>query len=183
MMARRTDQTRRKRPTDRVAAAMGADAGDLTNGFPPRAYNVGWPEREARLLADWNRSREAILAAAEPGVRPWGFWWFDRPHSDSIPGTVRDGHVAAGRMTPAEAALMEYQHSLHAFGRIAASRPGQTTADWLADPALIEKSIALVGWNPFTEEAIAHLRATEQERQGTARRSPIQPTEEGDTDE
>lgn len=166
MMARRTDQTRRKRPTDRVAAAMGADAGDLMNGFPPRAYHVSWPELEAQALAEWNRGRVAIMADALP-VRPWAYFWFDVPHADTTPGPQRDRNLDAGRLTPAEAAMMEYQHSQHAFGRIAASRPGQSTADWLADPSLIEKSIALVGWNVFTPSVIAHLRAVYPRRTAT----------------
>jgi hypothetical protein len=147
----------------------GATAGDLTIGFPPRAYNVGWPDLEARLLADWNRSREAVMAAADPGLRPWAYFWFDVAHGETIPGPTRDANLAAGRLTPAEAERMAYQHSLHAFGRIAASRPGQTTAEWLADPALIESATALCGWNPFTPDVIAHLRAREQERQAGRR--------------
>ncbi len=34
-------------------------------------------------------------------------------------------------------------------------------SDWLADPGLIETSIALVGWNPFSEAVIARLRDVE----------------------
>jgi hypothetical protein len=138
----------------------GAASGDLTNGFPPRAYHVGWPEREAQALADWNRERVAIMAECAGRSRPWAYFWFDRPHAETIPGPQRDALLAGGRLTAPEAATMEYQHSLHAFGRIAASRPGETTADWLADPSLIEKSLVLLGWNVFTDQTIAHLRAT-----------------------
>lgn len=136
----------------------GAAAGDLMNGFPPRLYLAGWAELEAEALAEWNRTREAVMAAAEPGRRPWAYFWFDVPHGETIPGPARDANLAAGRLTIEEADRMAYQHTLHAFGRIAASRPGQTTADWLADPALIERSIALCGWNPFSPDAIARLR-------------------------
>lgn len=145
---------------------------ELTIGPPPRAHRAGWPEREVRLLADWNRLREATMA--QPGPRPWAYFWFDVAHAETIPGPTRDANLAAGRLTEAEAERMAWSHTQAALARIAASRPGQSTADWLADPALIETTIALCGWNPFTPETIAHLRTT------SARRSPVHPTEEGD---
>jgi hypothetical protein len=129
-------------------------------GPAPRSYYVDWPELEARMLAEWNRHREKVMAEWPGGPRPWAFFWFDRPHADTIPGPQRDALLAAGRLTAEEADRMASSHAMHAFGRIAASRPGETTADWLADPALIEKSLELVGWNVFTEETIAHLRET-----------------------
>jgi hypothetical protein len=129
-------------------------------GPAPRSYYVDWPNLEARMLAEWNRHRDTILAESTAGPRPWAFFWFDRPHADTIPGPQRDALLAAGRLTAEEADRMASAHAMHAFAQIAASRPGETTADWLADPALIEKSLELVGWNVFTEETIAHLRAT-----------------------
>jgi hypothetical protein len=132
---------------------------ELTLGPAPSAYTGDWPAIEARLLRAWNERREAIMAIAAPD-RPWAWWWYDRPHPDSQPGPIRDGHLTSGRMTPSEAALMGRAHTWHALGRIAATRPAQGTTDWLADPALIESSTALLGWNPFTPEVIAYLRAT-----------------------
>ena len=153
----------------------------LVLGPAPRRYYVDWPELEARMLAEWNRFRETVMAGCEPGRRPWAYFWFDRPHADTIPGPQRDALLAAGRLTFAEADFMASAHAVAAWAAIAASRPGQTTADWLADPSLIEKSLALVGWNPFPPETIAYLRET-YSGPGAARRSPVHPTEEGETD-
>lgn len=150
----------------------------LALGPPPRFYyRPDWPEMETQALAAWNRSREAIMGEWPDGPRPWAYFWFDRPHADTIPGPQRDALLAAGRLTAQEADFMASSHTVAAWAAIAASRPGQATADWLADPALIEKTIALVGWNPFTEEAIAHLRET-YTGPGAVRRSPVHPTEE-----
>lgn len=149
-------------------------------GPPARRYHGDWPEFEAQMLAEWNRHRETALAQNAPGPRPWSYFWFDVPHGETIPGAQRDANLAAGRLTPAEAEMMAWSHAQHAFGRIAAGRPGETTADWLNDPGLIEKSIALVGWNPFTESVIAHLRQT-YSRPGAVRRSPVHPPTEQET--
>lgn len=162
-------------------SAFSIDGGSVTLplglGPPPRFYyRPDWPELEARMVAEWSRHRETVMAEWKGGPRPWAYFWFDRPHADTIPGPQRDALLAAGRLTFAEADFMAYSHAQHAWARIAASRPGQTTADWLADPSLIEKSLALVGWNPFPPETIAYLRET-YSRPRAARRSPTPPTE------
>jgi hypothetical protein len=169
MMARKPSQQHRKAPLERVRAGRSDDAPfDLSLGPTARTYHgAAWPDLQARALAEWNRSRDALMA--EPGRRPWAYFWFDVPHAETFPGPTRDANLAAGRLTAEEAAYMGWAHAQHAFGRIAESRPGQTTADWLADPALIEKSLALCGWNVFTPDVIAHLRAREQERQAGRR--------------
>ncbi len=151
----------------------------LDLGPAPRSYYVDWPNLEARMLAEWNRHRDKIMADHSAyGSRPWAYFWFDRPHADTIPGPQRDALLAAGRLTAEEADRMASAHAMHAFARIAASRPGETTADWLADPALIEKSLELVGWNVFGDETIAHLRETH--RPGAAGASPTTKGDETD---
>jgi hypothetical protein len=163
------DQRRRLLRQLRDASFTVAGGGVTTPlgiGPPPRAYYLPtWPEFEAQMLAEWNRHREKVMAEWPTGPRPWAYFWFDRPHADTIPGPQRDALLAGGRLTQTEADMMARSHGCHAWSRIAASRPGETTAEWLADPGLIEKSIALVGWNPFADETIAHLRATHN-RQG-----------------
>jgi hypothetical protein len=150
---------RQLRDASFIAGAGNESRIALDLGPPGRFYGRDdWPELEAEALAAWNRTREKVMADCAGGPRPWAYFMFDRPRADTIPGPQRDALLAAGRLTAAEAAMMAWSHAQLAYGRIHASRPGETTADWLADPALIEKSLALNGWNVFTEEEIDKLR-------------------------
>jgi hypothetical protein len=117
----------------------------------------------ARIV--WDRCRETMMAehAAQPGLfRPFGYFAFDRPPEETAPGPVRDTLLAEGRLTESEAGLTGGFHVRNAYAAIEAT--GSTVDEWIAAPKLAARTIALVGWNPFTPETLADLRETDAER-------------------
>jgi hypothetical protein len=107
-MTRKTSQTHRKAPLDRVRGDRGNDSPfSLQIGPPPRFYfRDNFPEMVAAARIVWDRCRETLMAeaAARPELpRPWAFFAFDRPLEETRPGKLRDRLIAEGRLTAREA--------------------------------------------------------------------------------
>lgn len=111
---------------------FGVDGGSpslpLDIGPPGRRFYAGWPEYEARMLAEWNRYRDALIASCAPGPRPWALFWFDVPHVETMPGETRERNLAAGRLTAKEAEMMQRTHAQYAMARLVESRRGDSVA-------------------------------------------------------
>ncbi len=118
-MTRRASQTHRKLPIERSKPTGDIGRVDLHLGPPARFYGRhDWPEMEAQSRDAWERNRELVMAQARasgtPDDRPWAYFWFDRPHAETIPGPLRDRLLAEGRLTAHEAEYMAWCHGVSA---------------------------------------------------------------------